>query len=98
VNGIELIAAERARQVEVEGFSTASDKFHRNSELALLACYYAMPGELELRTMPEMFFPPNWRLDWAKRDGKSRIQQLVCAGALIAAEIDRLQTANTKEG
>ena len=32
-----------------------------------------------------------WKVSWAKRESKDRIRQLVVAGALIAAEIDRLQ-------
>jgi len=100
MNGIEMIAAERQRQVEVEGFDAShdADAYHDMQQLAWCACYYAMPSELSLfeggimiDVHPVAMFPYSWDSRWAKRDGKSRIRQLVVAGALIAAEIDRLQ-------
>jgi hypothetical protein len=38
----------------------------------------------------EMFLQTGWDARWAKRDRKTRLRQLAIAGALIAAEIDRL--------
>jgi hypothetical protein len=97
--GIELIAAERKRQIEAEGWTAEHDAQHKYNELALAACYYTMPKLFMreyTRIIPEHFFPPTWDIKWAKRGSKSRIQQLAVAGALIAAEIDRLQAIDDK--
>lgn len=94
MTGIELIAAERNRQIGEEGFSAQHDakKDHQQEELAWAACYYAMPNNANLYVFasPEDFFPDSWHPYWAKRDKKDRLRQLAVAGALIAAEIDRL--------
>ena len=101
VTGIELIAAERERQIKEEGWTAEHDEQHEEDELAWAAVYYAMPkplafhcprvGRCEIH--PFAVFPQNWNSHWAKRDEKDRIRQLVVAGALIAAEIDRIQEA-----
>lgn len=104
MTGIELIAAERRRQVEQEGWTQEHDDKHRHGELAMAACYYAVHetvidcGPFSVTT-PELFFPESWDTRWAKRTAwqeetnDSRIRDLAKAGALIAAEIDRLQRA-----
>lgn len=96
--GVEIIAAERMRQVSEEGWTEEHDDIHRDEELACAACYYAMPEEIGdreeigVRVTPIFFFPETWDLEWAKRTTpKDRIRDLAKAGALIAAEIDRLQ-------
>lgn len=43
MTGIELIAAERARQISVEGYTPEHDDELSDSELGFAACYYAMP-------------------------------------------------------
>jgi hypothetical protein len=99
MNGIEWIAAERRRQIEAEGWTPEHDDQHQDSELAFAACYYAMPcmivrhcGEHLCPIVPGDFFKETgWDQKWAKRDKKGRIQRLAVAGALIAAEIDRLK-------
>lgn len=98
--GIELIAAERQRQIEVEGCDAEHDSQYDDGELAFTACYYAMPkllhlprGGISVILYPEIFWPSSLDSMWAKRSGKSRIRQLAVAGALIAAEIDRFLAA-----
>lgn len=96
--GIELIAEERTRQIEKEGWTPDHDSEHRNGELALAAVGYALPdaddGEGSTRYgsfsdgMPR-FWP--WNKQWWKPSPANRVRELVKAGALIAAEIDRLQ-------
>ena len=99
MSGIELIARERERQIRDRGFTEKHDSSpgHLDGELARYACYYAMPGCVEIKDNgfsftidPGFFFPEFWSYELAKRKGKSRIEQLTVAGALIAAEIDRL--------
>jgi hypothetical protein len=93
--GIERIAAERQRQIDVGGYTAERDDEYIHNELAWAACYYAMPGNLcgdGSTISPDAVFElTEWDYRWAKRDKKTRIQQLIVAGALIAAEIDRLQ-------
>jgi len=88
--GAGLIAAERRRQVDVEGYSAEYDLArHGMGQLATAAWCY-LGDVLDDRPTPEA--PPEW--PWA--DSKWRptptdpVRQLVKAGALIAAEIDRL--------
>lgn len=93
--GITLISDERRRQLNVEGFSAEHDDTHTQGELAAAAVSYAMTAVDEmLPKLPEgakLPPPPTW--PFAKKDWKptDKIRNLVKAGALIAAEIDRLQ-------
>lgn len=105
MTGTELIIQERQRQIRQEGWAPEHDAQHQDSELAFAACYYAMPCMLLRRcgneescpVHPDEFFTETgWDKKWAKRGEKSRIRQLVVAGALIAAEIDRLQAVETR--
>lgn len=93
--GIELIASERHRQQTEEGWSPSHDDSHEYGELCAAAESYL----LELRTrvigtsgLPIRNPPPAWPWDdhWWKPTSDP-VRQLVKAGALIAAEIDRLQ-------
>ena len=93
--GIELIAEERQRQIEVEGWTAEHDSQHKNGELANAAVCYAMTPDLEnlmCNTWDNNFiievFP--FEMSWLKRTPNNRVRDLVKAGALIAAEIDRL--------
>lgn len=94
--GIELIAEERQRQIKVEGWTKEHDAEHTDGSLASAAVCYAIPSEyrhysycpLRKARVPD-FWP--WDKKWWKPCPKNRIRELVKAGALIAAEIDRLQ-------
>jgi hypothetical protein len=97
--GAELIAAERERQIRSEGFTAPHDDKYICGELANAAAVYAMnPGFRDRRVTggcgTETVASELWSWDgeWWKPKG-GRIRQLVKAGALIAAEIDRLQRA-----
>jgi len=71
--GIELIAEERQRQIEVEGWTKDHDIEHKTFELsAAAACYIS-------KNISKWWKPSN-----------DPIKNLMKAGALIAAEIDRL--------
>lgn len=74
------IAAERQRQKEVEGWTPEHDDQHTDGSLATVAACYIAPGYAK--------WPKSWSQDWWKP--KDRRADLVRAGALIAAEIDRL--------
>lgn len=91
-DGISMIAAERLRQVEDEGWSSEHDDGHVGEVLARAAACYAMPEPIFVRRDFHggvMFSDvwPGWR---DKRSELDRVALLVKAGALIAAEIDRV--------
>lgn len=106
--GIQLIRDERNRQIKVEGWTFAHDDKHANGELSdAAACYAAgtwkilkdggyCQWEEQCRSL-DNGWPCNtlwpWHRDWWKPTPDNRIRELVKAGALIAAEIDRLQRA-----
>jgi hypothetical protein len=98
--GIELIAEERARQISEEGWTAEHDEIHDRGEIPAAAACYALNASgflspLEMRSWHKKFAPGvkvklwPWGLDWWKPT--TPIRDLVKAGALIAAEIDRLQ-------
>jgi hypothetical protein len=100
MTGIELISTERGRQIENEGWTTEHDDAHDHGELADAAmCYVgaAMTPHPTYTHLPGPYsggnvIPPEawpWESAWWKP--ADRIRNLAKAGALIAAEIDRLQ-------
>jgi hypothetical protein len=88
--GIEIIAEERQRQQEVEGWTPEHDDNHQSEELARAAAYYATPRFWRPWTTSISILWP-WSSYWWKPSPDNRIKELAKAGALIAAEIDRLQ-------
>lgn len=99
--GIAAIAAERRRQVEQEGWTPGHDDEHDGGELALAACAYtigATPADAlgdsdYLVTTMEELWP--WADEWWKPSTPKRA--LEKAGALIAAEWDRLDRAERQQ-
>lgn len=96
--GIEVIAEERRRQLEDEGYSLEHDDRHRRGEMARAASCYAMPvgyrdytGQSGTPLAERQPFDWPWQPeDWSPTPVQ-RLRELAKAGALIAAEIDRLQ-------
>lgn len=86
MTGVEIIAAERKRQIEVEGFTAEHDRGHGGGSLAAAAACYALYKRS--RTDSVRLWP--WSLKWWK-PSDDQIRNLAKAGALIAAEIDRLK-------
>lgn len=93
--GAEVIRHERARQEREEGFDASHDDLHTNGELAQAAACYAWPAPRPVAV--KKAWP--WELHWWKPvpstfyegdEIAARIKELGKAGALIAAEIDRL--------
>lgn len=82
--GISLIAAERQEQIVKHCFSVQNDsEYYSNNELLMAADFALHEGNL--------IFPKNWDDKYANKiKAKDRIGQLKVAGALIAAEIDRM--------
>ncbi|MDV2983504.1 UNVERIFIED_CONTAM: hypothetical protein Q9R58_04190, partial [Methylobacteriaceae bacterium AG10] len=81
------VLAERRRQVEAEGWTPEHDDLHRLGEIAWAAAAYA---ESASRTHPSPRPPAVW--PWRRDEWKPTTprRNLVKAGALILAEIERL--------
>ena len=100
--GIDLIAEERQRQISVEGYDRQHDAQHTVHEFILAAGAYVsaacadhrketggqVPGVLEYKYIGKTIWP------WDEKTFKptNSLRDLVKAGALIAAAIDRLQS------
>lgn len=92
------VLAERRRQVEVEIWTPAHDDRHDRGEIALAAACYALWTALASRgeqskaraqDLVRRWWP--WAFIWWKPTDRRR--DLVKAGALILAEIERLDRA-----
>jgi hypothetical protein len=99
MTALKEIAAERKRQIEVEGWTPAHDDTHSHGEMAAAAgCYAIVAGfpdmnralwtgrnrDGEQRPWPNWPWSPSW---WKPKDRRS---DLIRAAALIVAEIERL--------
>lgn len=91
------VLAERRRQVEAEGWTPEHDDEHVCDEIAALACFYAMPPAARDwdasstghgRILAEAILPEYW----VAQVGDRR-RELVKAGDLVIAEIERLDRA-----
>lgn len=103
------VARERERQMAVEGWTPEHDNQHMDGEMAMAAACYAAPERIDVQytrvdhngdgalqyTESHVDAWP-WSPEWDKRDKHDRRRQLVIAGALIVAEIERLDRAVQK--
>jgi len=91
MTGIQMIEAERVRQIQVEGWSPEHDDLHDSGELAAAAeCYVGLAADQEAGLPQVTVVPLQWPFEekwWKPRD---QLRNLARAGALIAAEIDRI--------
>jgi hypothetical protein len=90
--------AERSRQIETEGWTEEHDDEHETGEMALAAAAYALTACGFRREAALEIWPKKWSRLWLKPTTSRR--DLVKAGALILAEIERLDRLPTppKEG
>lgn len=100
--GALAVIAERRRQIEQEGWTPEHDQKHAPGELARAGAAYAVNAWLrdargqqarDLKNLPQQIWP--WGKSWWKPD--SGYRELVKAGALIIAELDRAD-AERKRG
>lgn len=108
--GVELINEERERQIAREGFDAKHDAEHNAGELVDAALCYAAVASAEVRGSTAEEWPVGMfngftdsLIEWPWEDGwwkpsNDPIRNLIKAGALIAAEIDRIQSAKTEGG
>lgn len=85
------VISERQRQRSIEGWTSEHDDAYQNSELADAAACYAINAHNQGFSTPAHW---PWAPDWWKQSGPRR--DLVKAGALILAEIERLDRAAGK--
>lgn len=81
------IAAERCRQIDVEGWTPAHDDEHDDESLIQAAAAYCLTAA-ELPATAEDVWPHGWDRAWLKSTTPRR--DLVKAAALIVAEIERM--------
>jgi hypothetical protein len=90
--GSALIAIERARQFTAEGFGMRADERRRSGPLSAAALAYLRVAVLQFNG--EVKGLPNIAMEWPLAKGMWKpttdaLRNLVKAGALIAAEIDK---------
>lgn len=120
LSGAELIAKERQRQIDKEGYTPEHDSHHIEGELAYAAICYANPrkkfirkreggaldapvvtldsgpdGPGEYYVLPETYWPFDIK-DWKPVLG-SRLREIAKAGAMLAAEGDRIRRMLLKQ-
>ncbi|WP_251477726.1 hypothetical protein [Stenotrophomonas lactitubi] len=102
--GVKAIAAERERQLHAEGFTRDSDRQYQRGELAKAATAYVQLAAMDLAAGgtrdhiawhgPAAVWP--WEPEWWKPVDARR--DLVRAGALIAAQIDLIDSQAVGNG
>jgi len=85
-----LIEAERTRQIEIEGWSIDHDDQHTDGSIFKAAlAYFRFDPRLHNPNVPSAGWPSSWSNDWWKP--RTRRENLIRAGALCLAEIERLR-------
>ena len=93
--GVELIAEERMQQIEKHGRTVEEDVIlNDQNQLSYGAVLLLKKDSHSLRLNKR---PLGWNKEiWDKMYAKTRYERLIIAGALIAAEIDRLTASGQK--
>jgi len=94
MTGIELITKERQEQIEKHGRTAQHDYDHNfNGQLPWAASCLAFEEIWDWDARHEA--PVDWNLrSWQKLHDKPHRERLIIAGALIAAELDRMNLEN----
>lgn len=98
MTGADLIALERTKQIKVEGYDSKHDLSLDDEALEMASIAYIL-SSVGKRKESMKYWP--WLLPYIKP--KTKVRDLVRAGALIAAAIDRIQSqsdnkSNVDEG
>lgn len=83
------VAAERQRQIEKEGWTSLHDDQHDTGEMARAAACYALSAGPE-KVSDLSLIHKLWPWEWVWFKPRSKREDLVRSGALILAEIERL--------
>lgn len=97
MDGATLIQQERQRQISVEGWTPEHDDKHDAGTLVSAAVTYALEATYDGPTGKGKWFKQFWCFEDSWYKPGTKIRMLVKAGALIAAEIDRLQRLKERE-
>jgi len=103
MSGAAMIAAERERQLQNGKWTSQHDDGHVDGRLAIVAAMlatYHTDAYLDCESLPEDLSDDGVFDSWGlvdKHHGDT-VRSLAVAGALIAAEIDRLQRAQSQAG
>lgn len=99
--GIELIAEERREQIEKHGYTAdfvkSNPEYYERNQMSYAASILCASewGCLDEDDISEDFPPLNWPEDeWDKMVRKPYNERLIIAGALIAAELDRINSVS----
>jgi hypothetical protein len=85
------VLAERRRQIEEEGWTTACDDEHAQGQMARAAACYALHDRISVNGWEAWPWAPEWwKPDFGRRD-------IVKAGALILAEIERIDRSMKRQ-
>ena len=90
MNSIDLIVAERQRQI-AKGYDANHDDEHRDGEIAMAAASYAATTSTNSNVYGDLLWPFSGGAPDASGDP---LTLLAKAGALIVAEMERLQRAS----
>lgn len=104
-SGVQLIEIERSRQINQLGYDVKHDELYNNYELAKAAIAYATPemfreypisraNGYKTEGLKPKLWP--WDVSYWKPTPNDRKRELIKAGALIAAQIDRLNFEELK--
>lgn len=99
--GIELITEERQKQIDKHGFTAEhhalnSEKWYSKNQLQT-ASFYLLDDDATAEQLKTRC-PINWDMDWFyDLNHRDRKERLIIAGALIAAELDRLNYIEEKK-
>ena len=88
--GAELIAEERKRQIEIEGFTAESDLRYKNGELFYAGCCYHSAAKLRESGCDPGTPPTNWPFstEYWKPSPDNRVKEIIKSGALLQAHVD----------
>jgi hypothetical protein len=97
------VIAERRRQIEQKDYLPEHDDEHACGELGAYAAFFAMPDATRDWPATETGYGDTFGqaivpADWARPKTGDRRRELVKAGALILAEIDRMDRADKTGG
>jgi hypothetical protein len=100
-SGIELISKERVKQISKHGFTGAHHfnhpEWYEENQLIYAGQILLSKNIDSDRIKKHNLFPKNWDKEWFHNlCNRSYQERLIIAGALIAAEIDRLCFINKK--
>jgi hypothetical protein len=91
MTGAEMIQQERQRQIDEEHWTAEHDDKHDAGSLVAAAVTYALEATFDGPAVKGKWLKQFWMFEDSWFKPKNKIRDLVRAGALLAAEIDRLQ-------